>query len=80
MAILVKFLTRDHPRVCGEELVLRIRMTRRRGSPPRVRGGVWASIMSSVVHGITPACAGRRLWRSGLRRFARDHPRVCGEE
>ena len=50
------------------------------GSSPRVRGAEGAQIMSNTNTGIIPACAGSRLYRRPRRRWARDHPRVCGEQ
>ena len=73
-------MTRDHPRVCGEEVhkVARLRVIQ--GSPPRMRGRVLCHRVRAGRIGITPAYAGKRpaawagAWRTG------DHPRVCGEE
>ena len=49
----------DHPRVCGEKLVVERRHHGRRGSPPRVRGkGIDSKDMATCA-GITPACAGK---------------------
>ena len=50
----------DHPRVCGEKLMLCHRLRPGRGSPPRMRGKVDANY--SILHavGITPAYAGKR--------------------
>ena len=33
-----------------------------------------------AAHGITPAWAGKRIWRSPHERFFQDHPRVGGEK
>ena len=58
--------TRDHPRVCGEK-AQRGNCTRKRGgSPPRVRGEARRRLPVLRSVRITPACAGRRLCRSGL--------------
>ena len=71
---------RDHPRVCGEQ-VLQHRWRRfYLGSPPRVRGTANTTRAGTTPARITPACAGNRhgLVRHGIR--FRDHPRVCGEQ
>jgi len=70
----------DHPRVCGEQPARPLRHSRRRGSPPRVRGT--APLVPLVVadDGITPACAGNSGRRRYIFRAAADHPRVCGEQ
>ena len=50
-----------HPRVCGEKSSLFMVSLIARGSPPRVRGKGRKSALLSVYHGVTPACAGKRL-------------------
>ena len=72
--------SRDHPRVCGEQLLLPKRRLPRTGSPPRVRGTVrrrrpWARPIR-----ITPACAGNRNTSALEIANLKDHPRVCGEQ
>ena len=70
---------RDHPRVCGENVLWALPFSVVRGSPPRVRGKHDVVRGGARDVGITPACAGKT---SGLlRSYARprDHPRVCGE-
>ena len=69
----------DHPRVCGEHLILITTTTIGEGSSPRMRGALcfWCIILSRV--GIIPAYAGSTLNRPTKRRYVRDHPRVCGE-
>ena len=41
-----------------------------------------ASAVRNIVlhHGITPACAGKRIFEIGNRGGGEDHPRVCGEK
>ena len=48
----------DHPRVCGEQANARWCMTKKTGSPPRVRGADFDSDSVNLFTGITPACAG----------------------
>ena len=72
--------TRDHPRVCGEKVVCLIPMCHCMGSPPRVRGkGCGFSGFFDLL-GITPACAGKSMYRTTETPWSRDHPRVCGEK
>ncbi len=54
----------DHPRVCGEKIVLVIVFCSLMGSPPRVRGKGPSSGSTMQIPRITPACAGKRLKRS----------------
>ena len=70
----------DHPRVCGEKLIMGLTQVFLAGSPPRVRGKVNADSVERHAHGITPACAGKRDTGKMLRNKIRDHPRVCGEK
>ena len=51
----------DHPRVCGEKDVEKVKEDYSRGSPPRVRGKARAPGFSSGKPRITPACAGKSL-------------------
>ena len=50
---------RDHPRVCGENLVPESQKMASWGSPPRVRGKLLGEIGNQFRVGITPACAGK---------------------
>ena len=70
---------RDHPRVCGENILRILEQTAGEGSPPRVRGKLPAGRARAVSRGITPACAGKTFSKSRSQRSWRDHPRVCGE-
>ena len=63
----------DHPRVCGEKLLVQLPDNRQRGKAGRRHG-------AAKPHGIIPACAGKSSQRSSATRSARDHPRVCGEK
>ena len=70
----------DHPRVCGEKILIWFTAAIEPGSPPRVRGKVRTSGEVYNELRITPACAGKsdRQWRR--QQQAQDHPRVCGEK
>ena len=69
----------DHPRVCGEHLVLSPHLFRHRGSSPRMRGAPCDRDSAYDFVGIIPAYAGSTLRWSLTRRCSWDHPRVCGE-
>ena len=70
----------DHPRTRGEEPLQTWARTWRTGSPPHARGGGGRDGQASVIHGITPARAGRSNFCSGDRPGRKDHPRTRGEE
>ena len=54
-------IARDHPRVCGEQILRDILLTQSLGSSPRVRGAVPNFVLTNKELGIIPACAGSRL-------------------
>ena len=56
---------RDHPRTCGEKIVVATRMMRDGGSPPHMRGKVFRPAQAVRLIGITPAHAGKRK-RGGI--------------
>ena len=70
---------KDHPRVCGENLLILSKDKRIAGSPPRVRGkqACLANILNESR--ITPACAGKTFSYRKILSVPKDHPRVCGE-
>ena len=70
----------DHPRVCGEKIITRARLTMWAGSPPRVRGKARRTPTQPRKPRITPACAGKRPDCSCRCNPTWDHPRVCGEK
>ena len=78
--ILLSLSTTDHPRVCGEQVPIRIRENGRIGSPPRVRGTGQRAGGDGGRNRITPACAGNSKRNHPQRRDNQDHPRVCGEQ
>ena len=71
--------SKDHPRVCGENLGGRRLLPGQRGSPPRVRGKRLQSADDLGIARITPACAGKTPRRGRGGQGREDHPRVCGE-
>ena len=80
LAPLVTSLSRDHPRVCGEQRLKKSVIKMQSGSSPRVRGAGRVRRGRECPHGIIPACAGSSHRRCNQRGMARDHPRVCGEQ
>ena len=56
-------LSLDHPRMCGEKGLNSLMVAPVTGSPPHVRGKGDSEVISQCTHGITPACAGKRLKR-----------------
>ena len=74
------FVGKDHPRPCGEKANRRDAHAPRRGSPPPMRGkGACAPEWSPSAR-ITPAHAGKRLFRTYAHMCSQDHPRPCGEK
>ena len=80
VCIFVSMITRDHPRVCGEQVKEGYKGTSGQGSSPRVRGTGKGFRPYAPASGIIPACAGNREFETGLPFLFRDHPRVCGEQ
>ena len=73
-------LYRDHPRICGEKPLIRLRCRAIVGSPPHMRGKVHCVLHKLRRVGITPAYAGKRQALTTVKSRRRDHPRVCGEK
>ena len=71
---------RDHPRVCGEKVLLYSGLLYPLGSPPRVRGKGFGSFQAAGPLRITPACAGKSFGCPQPAFYTGDHPRVCGEK
>ena len=69
----------DHPRMCGEHKLLTGFMALVTGSSPNVRGTQCSCIQNRLQSGIIPACAGNTSRNRNSTRYARDHPRMCGE-
>ena len=49
-------------------------------SPPHMRGKAAVHQFVSSIHRITPAYAGKRMFRKVMQMIQEDHPRVCGEK
>ena len=69
----------DHPRRCGENGCGPVRLPRRMGSPPQVRGKPMQNTLRNAAIRITPAGAGKTLPAAQTPFQFRDHPRRCGE-
>ena len=75
----IRWLTRDHPRMCGEHAMLIRSRASKSGSSPHVRGALRGNEHHDHMDGIIPACAGSTRRSSWLLPPSRDHPRMCGE-
>ena len=73
-------ISKDHPRVCGEQLRPASILWLHWGSPPRVRGTGFPAASLCSISRITPACAGNSPGAAFARLIFKDHPRVCGEQ
>ena len=71
--------SRDHPRLCGEHLVVSSCSDDISGSSPLVRGAPHALRLADLDTGIIPACAGSTSVPGHSNRLHKDHPRLCGE-
>ena len=72
-------IARDHPRRCGENDPIPESKLGTLGSPPQVRGKRMLIISHREELGITPAGAGKTVFRKLNERTNQDHPRRCGE-
>ena len=75
----LRLSAKDHPRRCGENRSSIIRHCCIEGSPPQVRGKLYAFSDGFDRRGITPAGAGKTKLRAAYHVVAQDHPRRCGE-
>ena len=71
---------KDHPRLCGEKLVIDCVACDIRGSPPPMRGKEATKRNDFVHRRITPAYAGKRIMHKIADIALKDHPRLCGEK
>ena len=73
-------MDQDHPRTCGEKILLKSFCHSLLGSPPHMRGKD-VMISPELDSGrITPAHAGKRFYSEKPENFEKDHPRTCGEK
>ena len=69
----------DHPRECGEHLLLAVPAELSAGSSPRMRGAQRHKPFHLQRGGIIPANAGSTTTVTYVSPAIRDHPRECGE-
>ena len=72
--------SRDHPRVCGKDLLPGVSEGLQLGSPPRMRERLYAKIAEMITIRITPAYAGKTHTSKIVGCICWDHPRVCGKD
>ena len=53
----------DHPRMCGKDILASLTIAQAIGSPPHVREGLNYLLEDMTAFRITPACAGRTLFK-----------------
>ena len=70
----------DHPRLCGEKILVFRTHSLRMGSPPPMRGKGTDKGHSGCDRRITPAYAGKSSLCHAHRSNNWDHPRLCGEK
>ena len=70
----------DHPRTCGEKLLIRKMAAKFIGSPPHMRGKGGRPAAAALLGRITPAHAGKSSARLTDQMPRGDHPRTCGEK
>ena len=73
-------VSRDHPRLCGEKVLVMMRKLLGSGSPPPMRGKEHELFMQFQNFRITPAYAGKRITQLCQSYGYGDHPRLCGEK
>ena len=69
----------DHPRTCGENIMIVSMWSHYEGSPPHLRGKRLSYCSCVSSSGITPAPAGKTNQGTPVYIRLRDHPRTCGE-
>ena len=70
---------KEHPRVCGENAILRALLARLRGTSPRMRGKPMQKTEQAQAKGNIPAYAGKTACNFIAHCQTAEHPRVCGE-
>ena len=70
----------DHPRGCGDKVVIFRTAITVQGSPPRMRGQVTKMVQAASQARITPADAGTSLHKILKGNHDPDHPRGCGDK
>ena len=78
-SITARDVHQDHPRGCGENGTHNGLARLKAGSPPRMRGKLDKILYIFRGKRITPADAGKTIYRNGVFSLLQDHPRGCGE-
>ena len=71
--------SKDHPRGCGEHILVIEKLAPDAGSSPRMRGTPDIHTISHSLDRIIPADAGNTSRLPARHELHRDHPRGCGE-
>ena len=72
-------LTKEHPRVCGENVMVRKIRVCVKGTSPRMRGKLYQMVLVYRLRRNIPAYAGKTLEIGEAPPGYEEHPRVCGE-
>ena len=76
----IRYILKDHPRLCGEKSPRSAGRTSQAGSPPPMRGKDGFRVPAADRSRITPAYAGKSPLQKPHCCWYRDHPRLCGEK
>ena len=76
---LSRLLSKDHPRGCGEHIIIKHTLMNGRGSSPRMRGALFPPVSWPKAPRIIPADAGSTPGYLVELTVREDHPRGCGE-
>ena len=71
---------RAHPRIRGEDPDVGGAEPEASGSPPHSRGRLAVKASDQITIGLTPAFAGKTVWRGALFCVFGAHPRIRGED
>ena len=77
---IIRPISPDHPRLCGEKFPLCVYRILPAGSPPPMRGKDLSLARHLRRFGITPAYAGKSVTDAEEVTASEDHPRLCGEK
>ena len=77
--VFARLVAEDHPRTCGEHMLIAPTVSRLQGSSPHMRGTQAGAHGARRTHGIIPAHAGNTCHVRCPSDRIRDHPRTCGE-
>ena len=69
-----------HPRECGDDVDLALRLVQDEGSPPRMRGRLYSPGRGWFGDRLTPANAGTTRYRPSRAWQKGAHPRECGDD